>query len=65
MRKSLFKDLERGDIIKHKTQEQTYVVSGNYGSHVIAITSVHMSNPDEWDLVLKANHTRPIKDVGG
>lgn len=55
MEESVFKALKRGDIVKHKLREETYIVSGNYGQRATALASIDMENPGEWDLVLKAN----------
>ena len=63
MKDDNFKNLQRGDIVKHKHHSTTYIVSGNYLSHVIAITNVHMTNPSEWVLLLKANHERIDDDA--
>lgn len=45
------KGLQRGDLVRHKSGGGALVVSGNYGSHVTAVTSVDMTNPTEWDKV--------------
>ena len=45
------KDLERGDIIRHKGTGKSYVVTANYGTTVIAVDTYQVSNPDEWLLV--------------
>lgn len=58
MKKDNFNNLDRGDIVKHKEFRETYVVTANYGSYVVAVNTVHMSNSSEWDLLLKANHER-------
>ena len=59
MKDSTFKELNRGDLIRHKNHSTTFIVSANYGKYITAITSVDMSNPSEWDLVLKANYDQP------
>lgn len=41
-------NLKRGDIVIHRRSENNYVVTANYGSYAIAIDSIHISNEDEW-----------------
>jgi len=41
-------ELERGDIVKHKMSKKTYVVDGNYGSSVTAVSTIDIGNPKEW-----------------
>lgn len=43
--------LKRGDLVRHKHDHRAYVVTGNYGNHVTAVSSVDMTNPSEWDRV--------------
>ena len=52
--KEQMKYLERGDIVKHVNNSQTFVVTGNYGGRVTAVATVDITNPAEWELVLKA-----------
>jgi len=63
MEDKTFRDLERGDLIKHKIKydcERVFVVTGNYGGHITAAATVDMTNPPEWDLVRKACRRCPI-----
>ena len=48
--------LERGDIVRHKAADRGYVVMSNYGNRVTAVDTVDITNPEEWELVFKANH---------
>jgi len=57
---SVILGLERGDIVKNQSNDKTYVVTANYGERVTAVATVDMTNPDEWELVLKANHVQPV-----
>lgn len=50
-----FKNLGAGDIIRHKTSSGASVVHDNYGRYVIAVRTAHVTNPDEWDLIVKQN----------
>jgi hypothetical protein len=45
------KGLERGDLVRHKSGGDAYVVTSNYGNHVTAVRTVDMTNPTEWDKV--------------
>ena len=58
MDKQTFKELERGDIVKRKGGSTSYVVNANYGNRVTAVNTVDMTNPDEWELVLKASYKK-------
>jgi hypothetical protein len=51
-----FKNLRRGDIVKHELYPITYVVDSNYGDRVTAMTTADMTNPSEWKLIFKANY---------
>jgi hypothetical protein len=51
-----FKNLSCGDIVRHKSNGEVLVITNNYGDHVIAVKTYDMRNPDEWKLILKANH---------
>ena len=61
MDKRDFEALGRGDLIRHKATglAETYIVSVRYGDRVTALASVDIINPIEWDLVLKANYSKP------
>ena len=50
-----FDSLEFGDVVQHATG-QTWLVTGNYGTHVSAVRTVDMTHPDEWRLVYKAHY---------
>ena len=51
MTKDEFKNLDRGNIVRHKAGSDGYVVTSNYGGRVTAVRSVDMTNPCEWDLI--------------
>lgn len=42
--------LERGDIIRHKTGGDSYLVDYLGGDFAIAIKTKHISNPHEWEV---------------
>ena len=52
-----FENLGRGDIVRHVSSSDAILVEANYGDHVLAVDIWDMSNPEEWVLVAKANHT--------
>lgn len=58
MTKEEFTGLTCGDIVRHKVESEAIVVHNNYGSHVEAVRTFHLTNPDEWDLMFKAEHMR-------
>lgn len=52
-----FSSLGRGDIVRHKRNRSTsYVVDANHGGSITAMATVDMTNPDEWELVLKCTY---------
>ena len=53
MTQSEFNKLTIGDTIRHIDGFTTYVVTGNFGGRVTAVTSVYMSDPKVWV------HTKP------
>lgn len=54
MTKKQFDSLDAGDIIRPSGPAiKSYVVTGNYGDRVTAVRTVDVTNPNEWDLMLK------------
>lgn len=51
------RNLGQGDVIRHKSGGDSLIVHANYGRFVIAVRTQHVSNPNEWEVVLKANQT--------
>jgi hypothetical protein len=56
MDQKIFDSLERGDIIKPRYDHRTFVVTGNYGGRITAVSTVDMTDPIEWDLVIKSHN---------
>lgn len=57
MEKEVFEKLDAGDIVRHKEGYEGYIVHGNYlRGGLIVVRSLLIHNPDEWDLLYKANH---------
>jgi hypothetical protein len=61
-----------GDIVRNKGSGNAYV-AGRYGDCVIAVRTVEMTNPAEWDLVFSRAYAtggdypeqrEPIRDAG-
>ena len=48
-----FYKLESGDIILNRGSGLTYIVVDIIGRKLIAVRTVTVSNPDEWDIVKK------------
>jgi hypothetical protein len=54
-----FEKLNIGDIVKHdglSSLNDNYVVTANYGTRVVAVRTVDLTNPNEWNVVVKATH---------
>jgi hypothetical protein len=45
--------LREGDCIQSTLTGQTYLVTGNYGTHVTAVCTVDVTHANEWDLVYR------------
>lgn len=43
------KSLRPGDLIRHKSGNESYVVTANDGTRVTAVRTVDVTNPAEWD----------------
>jgi hypothetical protein len=50
-----FKSLRRGDVIRGLCSGTAFVVDAHYGDFVIAMKSMHVSNPSEWELCASEN----------
>lgn len=53
MKLSDFASLEIGDIVRPSGGASSYVVTGNYGGRVTAVRTADLTNPGEWDLIVK------------
>lgn len=40
--------LQRGDIVRHRSSGDSMVVTANYGNRVTAVRTVDITNPTEW-----------------
>ena len=54
-----FNSLKKGDMVKHKSCPECYVVTTNYGNHITAVDTIDMTRPDEWEIVKKH---QPVKE---
>ena len=43
--------LDRGDVIQNRGSGLTYVVIANYGDRAVAVRTLTVTNPDEWELM--------------
>jgi major membrane immunogen (membrane-anchored lipoprotein) len=57
MEREALDNLQVGDLIRHASDGQAYVVMGNFGNHVTAARVMDVTNPDEWEVVSTADHT--------
>lgn len=48
------KALNNGDIVRGKHSGQAYTVISNDGRTVVAVRSITVTNPEEWDIVRAA-----------
>jgi hypothetical protein len=48
-----FRKLQPGDLVAHLNGNEIMVVTANYGNRVTAVSSVDLTNPEEWILVAK------------
>ena len=45
-----FKSLHRSDIVRHNKSGSSFIVDACYGTFVIAVRTIYISNPSEWIL---------------
>lgn len=50
MNQKQFENLKRGDLVRHKSRGDAYVVERSHPA-VIAVRSIQVTNPTEWNLV--------------
>jgi len=53
MNKVDFNKLQPGDAVRHKGGGDVFLVTANYGGRVTAVRTADITNPDEWDIVIK------------
>ncbi len=61
MTKEDLKNLNKGDLVKGKSSGKTFIVfivDYKYGSRLTAVETVDITNPDEWDLIFKADYKK-------
>ena len=56
-------DIVRSDIVRSATSGIAYVVTGNYGGRITAVRTVDLTNPCEWELVVKADYEIKPKET--
>lgn len=47
------KELERGDIVRHLGDAGSFVVCDNFGKRVTAVRTADITNPSEWEVVVR------------
>ena len=50
------RSLKDGDIVRHAVTGEAYMVIANYSGRPIAVRTVELSNPSEWELAAKVKH---------
>lgn len=55
-------DLQRGDIIRHKGEGDSLLVAAIYPKRATAIRTVDVTNPAEWELVVRNGGPSVIRD---
>lgn len=48
--------LKTGDIIRHKSSSEGYIVTAQYGGRATAVRTVDVTHPNEW-LVMRADNS--------
>lgn len=56
MTKEEFKIVERGDILVDKHDLSSWIVDDKCGDSFIAVRTMRISNPDEWELFCRTCH---------
>ena len=65
MTKAEFLNLQPGDIVRHHFGEEGLIVTGNYITHVTAVFTMDITNPEEWILIQKATEPRATEPAKG
>ena len=53
MKKEFFGKLKPGTIIRHKDSLRQFIITAIYGQRATAVSTVDITNPDEWEIVTK------------
>jgi len=54
-----FLQLSQGDIVQNMSPDsKPIMVTSNYGDRVTAVATYDLTNPSEWEIILKANYTK-------
>jgi hypothetical protein len=64
MSKNEFKNLSVGDVVRSLFNDQTCIVTANYGDRVTAVQTADITNPTEWQLVVKMR-PEPAEQANG
>jgi|WetSurMetagenome_2_1015567.scaffolds.fasta_scaffold1234313_2 hypothetical protein len=58
MDRQTFCELHTGDLVVGRVTGEVYVVMSNYGNRATAVRTIDMTNPNDWELVNKANYKK-------
>lgn len=60
-----FQHLGLGDIVRHRQSGEGYVITwnGGGGEYHMAMRQIHLSNPQEWNLVSRAYYGKKLTDL--
>ena len=61
MKQKEFDTLAIGDIVRHKHSASSVVITQSFGDTKVAVRTLLVSNPDEWDLMSKHGNIRPYQ----
>lgn len=58
MNEEEFGNLNTGDMVRRKSDHanEIWLVTGNYGGRITAVRTMDLTNPSEWDLMMKAQY---------
>lgn len=59
-----FQNLDTGDIVRHRSSNESFVVCRHYGDRVTAVRTADITNHHEWDLTVKVSERTLIRDDG-
>ena len=58
MTKQDLENLQPGDVVRHWATGRAYTVLASFGERATAVAVADVTNPDEWDVIVKAHPQR-------
>jgi len=55
------RNLQAGDIVRSKSGSEGYIITGSYGNRAIGVRTIDITNPSEWDLVIKVTSEQRLE----